>query len=567
MAAIQIGIIQFFDPNTGKPIANGTVAAYEAGGNTPKATYSDSSESVMNANPVALDASGCASFYGSGSYRFVCRNSCGEIVRELDNIGLVQSGSSVPDQDTVVIDIGDTDNQFDGSDLVPIYGPDNSVKGMASITKTVMAGAEGAGSVLGEYATVSETFAEGGAEMPAGSRVFAPPQDGYDGLSTRLYELSELGSANVNPESDTNVDQKGSGDNYVDLFRMAATEEMRVKKVVGQWDGLNEVISFGTLDYPIMCFGSDGVLYKTTGSPSAADILGTDPVSDADHAVWVYVYDPTATAAYPPAYRGQSCADFNSTVSVKFPIQYAKLKNTSGEYTNDGAPTEIFYKNISATWAYGAGTSGSPAAGGGLGAIGGTDWVDCYMIKTESGVVDYMNITNGSDPVAALNNINALAAEIAAGRSWKYYRRVATVRAVAGALLEWYRKGDEYYLATTQESGNLTASGDVTVTAPPGHLARLSLYVSAIAHLDVRTLVKCTLLGYSGSTKQSTSGGYDMTVYEGLEHDVNYKSAGGGEYVRATNTTSQVYLEIEDNDSNICTFKIKSQGWIDHLSD
>jgi len=58
MSAIQTGIIQFFDPASGKPAAFGSVATFEAGSNVPASTYSDLSEETKNGNPVPLDGSG-----------------------------------------------------------------------------------------------------------------------------------------------------------------------------------------------------------------------------------------------------------------------------------------------------------------------------------------------------------------------------------------------------------------------------------------------------------------------------------------------------------------------------
>ena len=54
---------KFFAPNTNYPLAGGKVYTYVAGTSTPLATYTDSSGSTPNANPVILDANGEAPIY------------------------------------------------------------------------------------------------------------------------------------------------------------------------------------------------------------------------------------------------------------------------------------------------------------------------------------------------------------------------------------------------------------------------------------------------------------------------------------------------------------------------
>lgn len=57
---------------SGKPLAGGKLWTYQAGTNTPVASYTDSTGSVPNTNPVILDSSGRASIYlAPGSYKIV----------------------------------------------------------------------------------------------------------------------------------------------------------------------------------------------------------------------------------------------------------------------------------------------------------------------------------------------------------------------------------------------------------------------------------------------------------------------------------------------------------------
>ena len=62
---------RWFDDN-GEPLAGGKVYTYVAGSvNTPKASYTDNTESTQNSNPVILDGDGYADIWISGSYKIV----------------------------------------------------------------------------------------------------------------------------------------------------------------------------------------------------------------------------------------------------------------------------------------------------------------------------------------------------------------------------------------------------------------------------------------------------------------------------------------------------------------
>ena len=77
--------LQFLDAN-GNPLVAGKVYTYAAGTVTPKATFTDSSGSVQNSNPVILDGSGSAVIWIDGSYKFEVRDSADVLIRTVDNI-------------------------------------------------------------------------------------------------------------------------------------------------------------------------------------------------------------------------------------------------------------------------------------------------------------------------------------------------------------------------------------------------------------------------------------------------------------------------------------------------
>lgn len=63
-------VTQFIDGN-GKPLAGGSVYFYIPNTSTFKNTYQDSAQTILNTNPVVLDANGEAIIWGSGTYRQV----------------------------------------------------------------------------------------------------------------------------------------------------------------------------------------------------------------------------------------------------------------------------------------------------------------------------------------------------------------------------------------------------------------------------------------------------------------------------------------------------------------
>lgn len=83
--------IQFFG-NNGLPLSGGMLytaapGTYAGPGQTqPQATYTDSSGSVANANPVVLDSQGRANVWLSGFYKMALYDSQGNLIWTEDNV-------------------------------------------------------------------------------------------------------------------------------------------------------------------------------------------------------------------------------------------------------------------------------------------------------------------------------------------------------------------------------------------------------------------------------------------------------------------------------------------------
>jgi hypothetical protein len=81
MSAYQVlnGKSQFLDFN-GRPLAGGFVHFYIPNTSTPKNTYQDQAGTVLNTNPVRLDAAGRATIWGTGLYRQVVNDTFGNLI-------------------------------------------------------------------------------------------------------------------------------------------------------------------------------------------------------------------------------------------------------------------------------------------------------------------------------------------------------------------------------------------------------------------------------------------------------------------------------------------------------
>lgn len=73
------GEMTFLDGN-GQPLAGGRVYFYIPNTSTPKDTYQNAAQTVLNSNPVILDGSGRAVIYGSGTYREVVQDLNGNTI-------------------------------------------------------------------------------------------------------------------------------------------------------------------------------------------------------------------------------------------------------------------------------------------------------------------------------------------------------------------------------------------------------------------------------------------------------------------------------------------------------
>ena len=97
LAALLPNAMQQFTDENGNPYAGGSVYFYIPATSTFKNTWKDPGATILNANPVTLDAAGRAIIYGEGDYRQVLFDANGnEIWDQLTSSNQNNSGSTIP---------------------------------------------------------------------------------------------------------------------------------------------------------------------------------------------------------------------------------------------------------------------------------------------------------------------------------------------------------------------------------------------------------------------------------------------------------------------------------------
>jgi hypothetical protein len=88
---------QFFD-NNGLPLSGGLIYTYQAGSSTPFTTYTTSSGTIPNSNPIILDSAGRTPqqiwLEVGYSYKFILQTSAGVTLQTLDNLYPILQNSS-----------------------------------------------------------------------------------------------------------------------------------------------------------------------------------------------------------------------------------------------------------------------------------------------------------------------------------------------------------------------------------------------------------------------------------------------------------------------------------------
>lgn len=111
-----------YTDNNGEPLSGGKLYFYETGTTTPKNTYSDSAETIANANPVLLDAAGRQpDIFFSGYAKIVIKDANNVQIDSADPVGEPSVSSAFSEWlVSVEYGLGDTVTGPDGKYYVSI---------------------------------------------------------------------------------------------------------------------------------------------------------------------------------------------------------------------------------------------------------------------------------------------------------------------------------------------------------------------------------------------------------------------------------------------------------------
>jgi hypothetical protein len=98
MSATPTGAARYFvrNPTTDIPEVGASVYTYLAGTTTPATTWQDRNKAAANLNPVITAADGGCNIFGDGTYKFIVKDSLGNLLYETDGVLL---GSTAFDRD------------------------------------------------------------------------------------------------------------------------------------------------------------------------------------------------------------------------------------------------------------------------------------------------------------------------------------------------------------------------------------------------------------------------------------------------------------------------------------
>lgn len=112
---------QHFDDNNGRPLVGGRVYYYIPNTSTPKNTWQDEAMTILNTNPIVLDARGECTAWGYGTYRQVVRDFFGNLIWDR----VVTDFTQKIDQSKaeVFAELADTESLSKGDALIGVRQP------------------------------------------------------------------------------------------------------------------------------------------------------------------------------------------------------------------------------------------------------------------------------------------------------------------------------------------------------------------------------------------------------------------------------------------------------------
>jgi len=330
--------IVFFDAN-GNPLAAGTVQTLVPNTTTSKQTWQDAASTILNTNPIVLDAAGRAIVYGSGTYRFIVRDSAGNLIydqvtSDTAGNGLGWGGTSTGTPNAQVIAASNFTQQ-DGQQISFIVGP-----GLTNTSGLTVAPGGGSGIPVLQDLQAGPTPLVGG-EVVAGNAVTLI----FDQARGAFHLLSEPAPIPPNSFAD------GS-------FRIQNTSDITKQ----------------------IAFDASAIATGTTRTLTA----------------------PNANITIADAAMGQGylfgCTLSNDAVTPASVLDIAAGQARNSTNVDNLILTSAVTKNTSASWAVGSGNGSLDT-----GTIGNNTYHVFLIMRTDTRVVDVLTSLSATNPTLPAN--------------------------------------------------------------------------------------------------------------------------------------------------------------------
>jgi len=500
MATILPNAVNQFIDASGNPLAGGTVFMYIPNSSTPKDTYQDSAGTILNTNPIVLNASGEAIIYGSGAYRQVVYDANGDLIWDQITAdtsvgGFAWGGVTTGTANAQVGDASSFSSQ-DGQQYGFIAGFSNSGP------MTINPGGSGAIPVLRDSPL--------GPVPCVGGEVVA------DNECTLVYEAARGAFHLTNPAIGT----------------MASQNANAVAITGGTIAGVT--ITTSTITQPTL------TLKQSAAPTPTAD---GDTQWDTDDNFLVVGNGATQTI-FRPAMPGTL---WGNVISNNVADATNDIDVTAG-FAADSTNVVLMHlataltKRLDATWAVGNNQGMRDT-----GSISDATWHIFIIMRPDTGVVDVLASLSATAPTMPTN--------------YTYFRRIGSIVRSSGAIVAFFQEGDRFVLAVPVADINANNPGTSAVTAtlsvPTGIkiMAEVAFgHVNGASSTSVYGLL--TSLDQADTTPSETlsnSATYTPTSGSGIQKNTVY--------VR-TNTSAQARYRLSSSASGIKAL-LTTFGWID----
>lgn len=559
--------IRFIDDN-GEPLVGGKVYFYEAGTSTPKDTYQDEAATILNANPVELDARGEALIRLVGSYKIDVYDSNDVQLSgyPVDNVteydvrdwsGLTATIADLNSTTTTAI-TKNIDYSIVATDRGKTILADSSA---AKVTITLLPAA----TATNRYRITIKKVNISDSTKPV--EILGSGVETIDGVnSLNLYDLNDY----------VEVLCDGSNWRIVSGQIRGATLPITTATTITFDDHSRTYLcdaSGGAFDFTLLPSATvgDGFQIKVKKIDSSTNAVtikpdGSETIDDASSIIlrnqhdfiwiindgnnWYAIgeYGAEAENALPRGYRDRNGLKIEQDTGdtahdIKINIGECRDKNDAG----DLRLTSEIVKQIDANWVAGTNQGGFPS-----GTRSPSTWYHVFLIGKTDGTVDA-----GFDDAIDASTLLGVAT------GYTLYRRVGSVYVDASSnIKDFHQEGDLFFWIVPTSDYNTTNPGTGLITVSLSTPLNVVTQAYLNVYMDIEPGHAITTDLYMGPTFMTISGNNNTIVAH---------ADGGTGVIHATpviltDSSSQIHFQLLASDADT-EVNISPQGWRDFIGD